>query len=73
MITAPTKDVFYKISDALNQLGPLFLPECRLTFIMRLPGDEEADVLVTIDDLDELQKLIERRKSPDSNIVEDGR
>ncbi len=52
-----------EVCRVLNELRSLFRPECELTFIMRLPGNDDADMLVTNDDLDELTKLIKRRKS----------
>lgn len=38
------------------------MEDAELTFIMRLPRHDECEMIVTNDDLDELAKVIERRK-----------
>lgn len=45
---------------ALSGLEGMFRKEARLTLIVRLPGDADADFLVTADDLAEVKKVIER-------------
>ena len=51
------------VVDALEKLHKgYFIPEMRLTFIARRPGDPEGDMLITLDDVDELAALIERCK-----------
>jgi hypothetical protein len=49
-----------EVEAALNELRGLFKEKCQLTFIMRMPGCDEADVLVTNDDIQELKKLLVR-------------
>jgi hypothetical protein len=44
----------------LQDMEKLFKPECRLTFIMRTPGEAEAWIVMTRDDLDEVVKTIQR-------------
>lgn len=52
------------IADIIDRhISPLFLAGTRFTVIARTPGNNEADVLVSNDDLDELAALIERSKS----------
>ena len=46
----------------LNEIAPLFTSGMRLTFIARNPANNEQDVLITVDDLGELGKLIERSR-----------
>lgn len=46
----------------LLDIEKLFKPNVKLSFIARTPNDPERDILITGDDLDELTKLIERRK-----------
>ena len=49
------------IRDTLVELqSVLFDPDVRLTLIARLPGDDEADLVVTSDDLDEVASVIAR-------------
>lgn len=45
----------------LYQLKPLFAPEVKLTLIARLPGDPEADIIFTADDLSAVGELIEHQ------------
>lgn len=61
-----------RFDEALNaRLGqllerhfrPIFGRGWAFTIIARRPGDDEADVLVTSDDLDEVAALIQRSKS----------
>jgi len=51
------------IENALNTLAQFFVPEMQLTFIARLPGNDEADILVSNDDFHELVRLIERAEN----------
>lgn len=52
-----------EIEVHLERLEELFKPEVRLSFIARLPENNEADILLTRDDPKEVIKLIERRIS----------
>lgn len=56
----PLEVVHNRITEALVKLESYFEPGCRLTFIMRDPKNDEADIVETFDDLDELKKVIER-------------
>lgn len=48
----------------LRHVEPIFKDGVRVTLIVRTPGDNEADVLVSNDtDLDEITAVIERSKS----------
>ena len=54
------------IGEALEELrARIFLPDVRerykLTFIARIPGEPEMDILVTEDDRDGLSALLDRR------------
>jgi hypothetical protein len=54
----------WKLAGILERhVEPIFKPGTKLTIIARTPGNDEADVLVTSDNLDELAKLIERSKN----------
>jgi len=55
--------ILIEVENALNTLAPLFVPEMQLTFIARLPGNDEADILVSNDDFHELVRLIERAEN----------
>lgn len=46
----------------LNRIHENFVPGSKVTLIVRTPGNDEADFLLTIDDLNEVAKVIERSK-----------
>lgn len=49
------------IADALERLhGKLFVPEMRLTLVARLPGNPEAELIVSDDELVEVMRTVER-------------
>lgn len=50
-----------EIADALERLSRLFVPGMKLTFIARMPGNGEADVLVSEDEMAEIIALVQRR------------
>jgi hypothetical protein len=45
-----------------KHVEPIFKAGTRFTIIARAPGNNEADVLVSDDDLDEIVALVERSK-----------
>ena len=47
----------------LEALESWFTPDCKLTFIMRKPGNPEADLVITGDSEDELIAVLERTKA----------
>ncbi len=55
------KDVGAVIERHLNEISRLFVPGMKLTFLARLPGNDGADMLLTIDDPKEIIKAIKRR------------
>lgn len=46
-----------------RHVAPIFKPGTRLALIARTPGNDEADVLVTDDNIDSLVALLERSKA----------
>lgn len=52
--------VHRSVSNALESLAALFVPEMRLTFIARLPGSDTSDIVVTNDSHEELARVIQR-------------
>jgi hypothetical protein len=51
------------VGSHLAQLSPLFVKDIKLTFIARLPGNQEAELVVTDDpELGEVVKAIERAR-----------
>lgn len=46
-----------------RHVEPIFKRGTRLTIIARTPGNDEADVIVTSDELPEIAALIERSKA----------
>jgi hypothetical protein len=57
------QDLHEEICTGLTYLSRLFVPGMKLTFIARLPGNGEADVLVSDDQMDEIIKLVQRRQA----------
>ena len=49
-----------KVEDTLHELADLFVKDARLTLIMRVPGDDECEMLVTSDDAEELIEMLYR-------------
>ena len=47
-----------KIQHTLRKLQKLFVPEARLTFFMRVPGNDECSIVVTSDDLSKVSEVI---------------
>lgn len=52
-----------EVARSLGRLESLFVDEVKLTFIARLPGNPEADIVITTDSLEELAKVVERRRN----------
>lgn len=55
-------DLQADIEVHLARIEKIFKPHMRLTLIARDPSNDESDVLLTRDDLNEVSKVIERRK-----------
>ena len=51
------------IADHCVAVEDLFNRPVKVTCIVRVPGNVEADVLVTIDDLDSIISVVERSKA----------
>jgi len=49
------------VNQMLNEIAPFFKPEVKLTLIARTPGHPDRDFMLSIDDLNEVQKVIQRR------------
>lgn len=60
------KNAAQLIMQALSRLQELFIDEAELTFIMRVPDEADAYMLITNDDLAELIALLQRCKNHDS-------
>ena len=52
-----------EIERALESQEPLFVPGVKLTFIMRDPENDEADLIVTADTLDGIGAAVERQQA----------
>lgn len=49
-----------EVTLALSRLESLFKPQCKLTFLMRDPGNDECSMLITNDDdLPAVRRVIE--------------
>lgn len=50
-----------RIQAALVVLSDLFVPEAKLTFVMRVPGNDDYSMLITDDpDLEALVRVVEK-------------
>lgn len=49
----------------MKHVEPIFEADALVTLIVRFPGNDEADVLVTADSIGGIEALIERCKSRD--------
>jgi len=65
MAKMSVQELHSEIAHALGKLSDLFVTGMKLSFIARLPGNSEADVLVSDDnEADEMIALIRRRLGP---------
>ena len=62
MTTPKLQYVNERVCAALDELSKLFVPGVKFSVTARVPGKPDQDFMVTNDDLDELIKLIERRR-----------
>ena len=51
------------VSVLVTHIEPIFKPGTKFAVIARTPGNDDADVIVTDDDLESLKALIDRSKS----------
>lgn len=51
------------VSVLVKHIEPIFKPGTKFAVIARTPGNDDADVIVTDDDLESLKALIDRSKS----------
>ena len=56
------------VNVLVKHIEPIFKPGTKFAVIARTPGNDEADVIVTDDDLDALKSLIDRSKSRDAVV-----
>lgn len=56
------KLVQLRISDHLEKMENMFRPGVKVTFLARTPGNDEADFVMTNDDLSDAINALERRK-----------
>lgn len=61
-VSGPVMQTALECERHLMEMEGLFLARCKLTLIMRDPENNNADLLLTTDDLDEVAKLVERSK-----------
>lgn len=54
------------VEDVMLDLQNLFVDEVKLTFITRLPGNDDADMVITRDNLNEVRKVIDRMLQKES-------
>ncbi|MCK5611076.1 hypothetical protein KAR91_54890 [Candidatus Pacearchaeota archaeon] len=52
-----------KVGKALNKLSEFFVPEAELTFIMRVPGVPDTQMIISNDNLKELSEILAKQKT----------
>lgn len=68
MLTLP--ELRMALATVLHTLSETyFVPEMKLTLVCRLPGNDEADIVTSDDDLAEVQKAIARRMGPGTTRI----
>jgi hypothetical protein len=73
MAKMSVQELHNEIAHALGKLSDLFVPGMKLSFMARMPGNGEADVLVGDDhDADEMIALIHRRLGAPSSATTAG-
>lgn len=55
------------VSTHMDAIRALFIPEVRVTLIVRTPGFDGRDFMLSEDELDEVIALIERRRAGSTN------
>ena len=58
------EEVNKRVSGLLNEIAQSFVSGVKITLLVRVPGNDDADFLLTNDELSEVSKAIERR-TPD--------
>ena len=52
------REIHEQVVHALNELRPLFIDQAELTFIMRVPGMDDSEIVISNDEPAELVKVI---------------
>jgi hypothetical protein len=50
-----------KIAPVLDAARKHFVAGCKITLIVRLPGQEGLDLIISDDDIEEVEKLVKRK------------
>lgn len=58
-----------RIADLADEIGLMFKPGAKVTVIVRAPGFNDRDLLVTSDTIDEVIALLQRSKERDERDV----
>ena len=51
------------VVDRLIEIAKWVSPDAKLTLMIRVPGDDDADCVITSDDMAELAALVARQKA----------
>lgn len=54
-------DVALRIESHLNSIEKMFKPGVKVTLMVRTPGLPDRDLVVTVDNLEEVKAMIDRR------------
>lgn len=61
------EDLRLEIGGYLAEIAELFKPGMKLTFIARMPGNDEADVLITDDSMGGIEGVVRRSASRETH------
>lgn len=59
------------VADHMDQMVANFKPGAKITALIRVPGNDEAEFLMTSDDLDDVIDAIQRRKAAAASTLAD--
>lgn len=54
-----------RVAAALEDLEGLFVRGAKLTFVMRMPGNDDACIVVTADRLEDVERILRQRREAD--------
>ncbi len=55
-----------EVQRHMREIKALFVEDARITVLVRLPGDPDADIVVTADSMDEVIKALQHRAAQES-------
>lgn len=62
-MTARLAEVQSFVADRMDEITAQFKPAVKITVAVRIPGNDDADFLMTNDTIDDVVALLQRRKA----------